>query len=139
MKFICNSPGVLGTFIGWLLHITRLPSFLVTLGTFFVLAGANLAMTRIITGGVSSNTISQMDGWDSAHAVFASTITIGSIQIIIPVVYWTVLTAVVSWVLLRTRVGNWVFAVGGDAVSFFSPPSGSFVCSVSMATPAATP
>ena len=106
-----------GAFNGWLLHVTRLPSFLVTLGTFFVLAGANLAMTRIITGGVSSNTISQMDGWDSAHAVFASTITIGSIQIIIPVIYWIVLTAIVSWILLRTRAGNWVFAVGGDAAA----------------------
>ena len=72
---------------------------------------------RIITGGVSSNTISQMDGWDSAHAVFASTFTIGRIQIIIPVVYWIVLTGVVAWVLLRTRVGNWVFAVGGDAAA----------------------
>jgi simple sugar transport system permease protein len=26
-----------------------------------------------------------------------------------------VLTAVLSWVLLRTRAGNWVLAVGGDA------------------------
>ena len=30
------------------------------------------------------------------------------------IVWWLVLTAVATWVLLRTRVGNWIFACGGD-------------------------
>lgn len=106
-----------GAFNGWLLHVTGLPSFLVTLGTFFVLQGVNLAMTRIVTGGVSSNTISDMDGWDSAKAVFASGFNLGPVNIKIPVLYWIVLTAALAWVLLRTRIGNWVFAVGGDAAA----------------------
>ncbi len=105
----------IGAFNGWLLHKTGLPSFLVTLGTFFVLQGINLAMTRLITGGVSSNNIGDMDGWDSAKAIFASSFQIGSVEIKIPVVYWLVLTAVLSWVLLRTKYGNWIYAVGGDA------------------------
>src|SRR5215213_1155185 len=62
----------IGAFNGWLLHITGLPSFLVTLGTFFVLQGVNLAVTRIVAGGVSSNSINDIDGFDSAQAVFAS-------------------------------------------------------------------
>jgi simple sugar transport system permease protein len=106
-----------GAFNGWLLHKTGLPSFLVTLGSFFVLQGVNLAVTRIVTGGVSSNTISDMQGWDSAKAVFASSFDIGPVTIQIPVIYWFVLTAVLSWLLLRTRVGNWIFAVGGDAAA----------------------
>ncbi|HET7278056.1 MAG TPA: ABC transporter permease [Dermatophilaceae bacterium] len=106
-----------GAFNGWLLHKTGLPSFLVTLGTFFVLQGVNLAVTRIVTGGVSSNTITDMDGWASAQAVFASSFDIGPVTVQIPVIYWIVLTAVLAWVLLRTRVGNWVFAVGGDAAA----------------------
>ena len=57
----------IGLFNGWLLHITGLPSFLVTLGTFFVLQGVNLAMTRMIAGGVSSSTITDIDGFESAQ------------------------------------------------------------------------
>jgi simple sugar transport system permease protein len=104
----------IGAFNGFLLHKTGLPSFLVTLGSFFVLAGANLAMTRLIAGGVSSNRINDMDGFNSAKAVFASQFNIGSINIKIPVVYWILLTILLSWVLLRTKVGNWILATGGD-------------------------
>nr|WP_245851776.1 ABC transporter permease [Mobilicoccus massiliensis] len=106
-----------GAFNGWLLQVTGLPSFLVTLGTFFVLQGVNLAVTRIVTGGVSSNTISDMDGWNSAQAVFASSFTIGRVQIQIVVVYWILLTLLLSYLLFHTRVGNWILATGGDAAA----------------------
>ncbi len=106
-----------GAFNGWLLQATKLPSFLVTLGSFFVLSGANLALTRLIAGGVSSNNISDMDGWASAHAVFASTWELGPIELKIPVVYWVLLTVLLSFVLLRTRYGNWIFAAGGDSAA----------------------
>jgi simple sugar transport system permease protein len=104
----------IGAFNGWLLHRTGLPSFLVTLGTFFVLQGVNLAMTRIIAGGVSSNSLNDMAGFDSAKAVFAASFSIGPVAIQIPVVYWVILTAIVSLLLLRTRYGNWIFSSGGD-------------------------
>jgi simple sugar transport system permease protein len=105
----------IGAFNGWLLHITGLPSFLVTLGTFFVLQGINLAVTRMIAGGVSSNSINDVQGFDSAQAVFASSFTIGPVTIEITVVYWVILTIVGSLILLRTRYGNWIFSAGGDA------------------------
>lgn len=108
---------LIGAFNGWLLHVTGLPSFLVTLGTFFVLQGVNLAVTRIVTGGVSSETISDMDGYASAQAIFASSFKLGDVNIRIPVIYWLLLTVVLSWVLLRSRAGNWVFAVGGDSAA----------------------
>jgi simple sugar transport system permease protein len=104
----------IGAFNGWLLHRTGLPSFLVTLGSFFVLQGVNLAMTRIIAGGVSSNSLNDMDGFGSAKAVFASSFTIGPVTVEVPVVYWAILTAIASVLLLRTRYGNWIFSSGGD-------------------------
>ena len=107
----------IGAFNGWLLHITGLPSFLVTLGTFFVLQGVNLAVTRIVAGGVSSNSINDIDGFDSAQAVFASNFSIGPVNIEITVVYWLILTILGSLLLLRTRYGNWIFASGGDAAA----------------------
>ncbi|WP_411282773.1 ABC transporter permease [Lapillicoccus sp.] len=107
----------IGAFNGWLLHVTGLPSFLVTLGTFFVLQGVNLAMTRIIAGGVSSNSINDLDGYASAQAVFASSFTLGPVQVKIPVVYWVLLTIGGALLLLRTRYGNWILAVGGDSAA----------------------
>ncbi len=107
----------IGLFNGWLLHITGLPSFLVTLGTFFVLQGINLAMTRMIAGGVSSSTITEIDGFDSAQKVFASSFSIGPVSIKIPVVYWIILTILGSLLLLKTKYGNWIFAVGGDSAA----------------------
>ena len=104
----------IGAFNGWLLHRTGLPSFLVTLGTFFVLQGVNLAVTRLVAGGVSSNSINDLDGFNSAHAVFASSFNLGSVTIEIPIVYWILLAAVGAMLLLRTRYGNWIFAAGGD-------------------------
>lgn len=104
-----------GAFNGWFLMRTGLPSFLVTLGTFFVLQGGNLAVTRLVGGTVSTPQISDIAGFDSAAAVFAWQTTIGPITLKALVVYWLILTAVGSVVLMRTRIGNWVFAVGGDA------------------------
>jgi simple sugar transport system permease protein len=104
----------IGAFNGWLLHRTGLPSFLVTLGTFFVLQGVNLAVTRLVAGGVSSNSINDLDGFSSAHAVFASSFNLGPVTIEIPIIYWVALAAVGAMLLLRTRYGNWIFASGGD-------------------------
>jgi len=107
----------IGAFNGWLLLRTGLPSFLVTLGTFFILQGVNLGVTRLATGNVASADISDMDGFASAHAVFGSAVTIGPVNLKITVLYWLVLTALGAYVLLRTRIGNWIFAVGGDAAA----------------------
>jgi simple sugar transport system permease protein len=104
----------IGAFNGWLLNKTGLPSFLVTLGTFFALSGANLGVTRMVSGNVASAPINDMDGFSSAQAVFASEFSIGAVNIKIPVLYWIAFTVIVTYVLLRTRIGNWVFAVGGD-------------------------
>ena len=63
---------------------------------------------------MSSPSISDMDGFDSARAVFASSVNIAGIDVKITVFIWIALVAVATWVLMRTRVGNWIFAVGGD-------------------------
>ena len=107
----------IGLFNGTMLNRTRLPSFLVTLGTFFILQGVNLGMTKIITGNVASNDISDMAGFASAKAVFAWEAKVGVVTLRAPVVYWLVLTAIAAVVLLKTRFGNWVFAVGGDSAA----------------------
>lgn len=103
-----------GALNGWLLIKTRLHSFLVTLSTFLMLQGINIALTRLITGGVATGDISSMPGFASAHAVFASYIRIGGFALNVSVLYWIVLSVLATWLLLRTRAGNWIFAVGGN-------------------------
>ncbi|MEV8549998.1 ABC transporter permease [Streptomyces glaucescens] len=106
-----------GLLNGWMLVRTGLPSFLVTLGTFLILQGVNLAVTKLITGNVATDDIGDMDGFGQAEAVFASSFGVGGVQVRITVVWWLVFAALATWVLLRTRYGNWIFAVGGNQES----------------------
>ena len=107
----------IGALNGYLLVKTGLPSFLVTLATFFMLTGLNLAVTKIISGGVATQDISNIDGFDSAAAIFASEFSIGGVGIRITLVYWILFVLIATWVLLRTHIGNWIFAVGGSSPS----------------------
>ncbi|WP_405020214.1 ABC transporter permease [Kitasatospora sp. NBC_00070] len=102
-------------FNGWMLGRTRLPSFIVTLGTFLMLTGANLGLTKLVSGTVTTKPIGDMQGFGSCRWLFASELTVGGLTVRATVWWWLALVAVASWVLLRTRYGNWVFAVGGDA------------------------
>ena len=106
-----------GFFNGFLVMRTKIPSFLITLSTFFMLAGINLAVTKLVAGQVATQSVSDMAGWDSAQKVFASSFTLFGVSIRITVVWWLVFTAIATWVLFKTKIGNWIFAVGGDADS----------------------
>lgn len=103
-----------GAFNGYLLIKTGLPSFLITLGSFLVLQGANLAVTKIFTGNVASDSISDMDGFSQAKQVFASEIDVFGVNVKITVFYWLAFAALTTWMLWRTKFGNWIFAVGGN-------------------------
>ncbi len=99
---------------GYLVMKTKIPSFLITLSTFLMLTGINLAVTKLVTGQVATQSISNMQGFDSAKAVFASSFTIGGVSIRVTVLWWVLLTLISTFVLMKTRIGNWIFAVGGN-------------------------
>ena len=105
---------LVGLVNGLIVIKTGLPSFIVTLATFFVLRGANLAITKEITGTVRVAGIEQAAGFDSAHALFASRIMIGTSSFQISILWWIGVTLLATWLLTRTRFGNWIFASGGD-------------------------
>jgi simple sugar transport system permease protein len=107
----------IGFINGYLVVRTGIPSFLVTLGTFFMLRGLNLALTKQITGNVGTNDVSNIQGFDSARKVFASSFTVGGVSIRITLLWWLLFIVVATWILLRTHIGNWIFAVGGSALS----------------------
>jgi simple sugar transport system permease protein len=108
---------VIGFINGYLVVKTGIPSFLVTLGTFFMLRGLNLAVTKIVTGNVATNDVSDIQGFELGRKVFASTFTIGGVGIRVTLLWWILFVIIATWVLLRTHIGNWIFAVGGSAPS----------------------
>ncbi len=108
---------LIGFINGWIVVKTGIPSFLVTLGTFFMLQGLNLALTQTITNQVASPDISTLQGFGSAQKVFASSFTVGGVNVRVTVIYWIVFVLIATWILLRTHIGNWIFSVGGSAPS----------------------
>jgi simple sugar transport system permease protein len=91
---------------------TRLPSFIVTLATFFVLQGVNAAATLKLTGQTAIQNIDSAGGFASARHFFASDVTQYSFKV--KVLWWIGLTVVGAWLLAKTRFGNWIYSAGGD-------------------------
>jgi simple sugar transport system permease protein len=101
---------------GMMVVKTKLPSFIVTLATFFVLQGVNLGVTKEITGTVRVAGLTEAGGFQSAKDLFGGTFW-EPYDFKVSVIWWILITAIATWVLARTRVGNWIFGVGGDPVA----------------------
>jgi len=94
---------------GLIVTRTRLPSFIVTLGTLFILAGGTIGTTRLLTGRTQVGGLEDAGGFGAAQKLFAGQMGPFSITLL----WWVGLTALATWVLVHTRPGNWIFAVGG--------------------------
>jgi len=94
---------------------TNLPSFIVTLATFFVLQGVNAALTLKLTGTTAIQEIDSATGFESARRFFASELTQYDFKV--KVLWWIGLTLVGAWLLAKSRFGNWIYSAGGDPVA----------------------
>jgi len=103
----------IGLINGWLVMLTGLPSFIVTLAMFFSLRGINLGVTKALTDTVRVAGVDDVDGFDSAAKVFSASLW-EPYNYRIAVVWWIGITVVATIVLTKTRFGNWIYAVGGD-------------------------
>jgi simple sugar transport system permease protein len=131
---ICAAIGALN---GWLTAKTGLPSFIVTLASMLILRGEAISETRAINGYTQISGITAADpnslviplfGGDAGQGLFswmAHRHWIESNPMGQPVIagipasilWWVALTLLATWVLLRTRFGNWIYAVGGEETS----------------------
>lgn len=96
---------------GLLVVRTSVPSFLVTLGTLFVLRGLTIAVSRLLTGRTQIGGLAAAPDYEAWRVLLAS--TTGMLRI--SVVWWFVLAVAATWLLRRTRAGNWIYAAGGGA------------------------
>ncbi|WP_213296510.1 ABC transporter permease [Paraburkholderia sacchari] len=126
----------LGALNGYLVMRTRLPSFIVTLAFLFILRGLTLALSimfadRTIVSGVGdiakadyvTNLLFHGTAFKGLFVALAH-IGIGKMldngQPLVPgvpkvILWWFALVAIGAFTLAKTRYGNWVLAVGGDA------------------------
>ncbi len=106
---------VVGYLNGLLVVKTGLPSFIVTLSTFFILRGANVGVTRLVINQVRVSGIDDVSGFFAARTLFNTEITLFGTEFRSSIIWWILLTILASWILLRTKYGSWIFAAGGDA------------------------
>jgi ribose/xylose/arabinose/galactoside ABC-type transport system permease subunit len=62
----------IGWFNGTIVEKTRLPSFIVTLGTFFVLIGAKLSFAKLFSGQVTVEGLNEASGYAFWRKIFAA-------------------------------------------------------------------
>jgi simple sugar transport system permease protein len=105
-----------GLLNGLLVTQTGLPSFIVTLGTFFSLEGLNLGLTQHVTGTVYISGVDSAHGYGFARRLLGSSFWSPN-DFQTRVIWWIGVTIVGAWILTRTRVGNWIFSVGGDKIA----------------------
>jgi simple sugar transport system permease protein len=132
--FACSM--ALGWLNGYLVVRTRLPSFIVTLAFMFILRGMTLVVSThfansTIVSGVGARiaedpVVSTLFQGGTGAWLFHGLAGLGLIDKLpsgepvvdgIPKVllWWLGLALVAGFVLARTRFGNWIYTVGGDA------------------------
>ena len=103
---------VVGFINGLTVIRTKLPSFIVTLATFFILQGVNAAGTLKLTGQTAIQNIDSAKGFNTAHKIFAGDLTHYGFKV--KVLWWIGLTIIGAWLLAKSRFGNWIYAAGGE-------------------------
>jgi simple sugar transport system permease protein len=125
-----------GSLNGLIVIRSGLPSFIVTLASLFILRGLSLVGLKWATGGstqlrgvrstVEDDFLTPIFSGDAFPGLFAWLGEQGIIDtfkngapkvpgIPVEILWFLVLAGVATYVLLRTPVGNWIFASGGDA------------------------
>lgn len=123
----------LGFINGLLVVRTKLPSFIITLGSLFMVRGATIVLANAISGSPTIGALpNNIPNWESLRPIFSSAFfstTIektraglgnavitsqATVSFDISLIWWILVTVIATWVLLRTDIGNWIFAVGGD-------------------------
>jgi simple sugar transport system permease protein len=104
---------VIGFINGYLVIKTRLPSFIVTLGTLFILRGLTIGVTRVLTGRTQVGGLGPTIEADPISFLFTS--QVGPFKA--SILWWIFLALIATFVLLRTPFGNWIFGAGGNAVA----------------------
>jgi len=102
---------VVGFINGWLVIKTRLPSFIITLASMFLLRGLTIGFTLLITNVTRASGLGAYTEGDFLAPLFMGR----PLGVPVSIWWWIGLSLILGWMLFRTPFGNWIFAAGGDA------------------------
>ncbi|MBC6437693.1 MAG: ABC transporter permease [Rhodobacteraceae bacterium] len=126
---------LVGSINGLIVIRSGLPSFIVTLAFLFILRGLSLVGLKLATGGstqlrgvrdaTEDDLLAPFFSGDAFKGLFTWLAERGWVEtfgngtpkvpgIPVEIIWFLIIAALATWVLLRTRVGNWIFASGGD-------------------------
>jgi len=100
----------IGLLNGYLIVRTDLPSFVVTLGTLFAVAGLTLGLSVIVAGSTSVALTA-----DPLSKMILGDFLGGKFEVIL--LWWIAAVVAVDYLLSHSKYGNWILALGGDKVS----------------------
>lgn len=100
----------IGFINGYLVTRTSIPSLIITIGTMFGVMGLTLGITVLIVGSTGVFIVP-----DPISKALFGTFVGGMFQV--TMFWWIGFIAVVFFLLHRSPVGNWIFALGGDRES----------------------
>lgn len=127
---------LVGSINGIIVIRSGLPSFIVTLAFLFILRGLSLVGLKLATGGstqlrgvrdvVEGDWLVPFFSGDAFPGLFAWLAEKGWVEtfnngapkvpgIPVEIIWFLIVALLATWVLLRTPLGNWIFAAGGDA------------------------
>ncbi|GAB5374380.1 MAG: ABC transporter permease [Acuticoccus sp.] len=127
---------LVGSLNGFIVIRSGLPSFIVTLAFLFILRGLSLVGLKLATGGstqlrgvrdaIEGDWLAPFFSGDAFGGVFRWLADNGLIETFkngtpkvpglpVEIVWFVIIALLATWILLRTPVGNWIFAAGGDA------------------------
>ncbi len=127
---------IVGAINGQIVIRTGLPSFIVTLAFLFIYRGLSLVGLKWATNGstqlrgvreaTETDVLTPFFSGDAFPSLFAALAEMGLLEtfsngrpkvpgIPVEILWFIVIALLATYVLLRTPVGNWIFAAGGDA------------------------
>ncbi len=129
----------IGFLNGLVVRLTKLPSFIVTLGSLFILRGLATAVSRQLTNRTQLPLDEETSGFGFFDSLFGSRLDAFGARFDVAILWWIGLVVVVTWVLLRTKAGNWIFGTGGaeDAARNVGVPVNRVKVTLFMLTAAA--
>jgi len=105
---------LIGLFNGLVTVRLGVPSFIVTLASHFMILGALVAYTTVLTGTTFIEGFPQNPAGNAGRGIIGHALTgfVGTVPA--SVFWWIGLTLVGTWILGKTAFGNWIYAAGGN-------------------------
>ncbi len=125
-----------GAINGTIVIRSGLPSFIVTLAFLFILRGLSLVGLKIATGGstqlrgvrdaIEGDPLAPFFSGDAFSGLFLKLAELGIIDsfkngspkvsgLPVEILWYIAIALIATYILLRTSIGNWIFATGGDS------------------------